>query len=148
MDEAPANHWLVTQYLSMRIISDPSKATSTNMQDDGSHWWGVAKEICNRQATVKSGDERSWAYSSLAELELLGTVYGGADYQGPQNLSRIEERIADHCGQLVQLCGADAFGVQATIRQFRRYHLDSWKMRPEWEALAAAALRALGDAPK
>lgn len=148
MDEAPGNHWLVTQYLSMRVISDPLKQTSINMEDDGAHWWRVAREICNRQATVKSGDERSWAYSSLAELELLGTVFGGADYQGPENLSRTAERIAEYCGQLVQLCGADAFGVQSTIRQFRRYLLDSWKMRPEWEALAAAALHALGDAPE
>jgi hypothetical protein len=146
VDKAPGNHWLVAQYLSMRVVSDPEGA-SKHLEDDDSHWWHVARNICNTLATVASGEARYWAYSSLAELELLGTVYGGADYKGPENLIRVKERIMDCCRQLVQLCGADGFGVQATIRQFRRYRLDSWKLRPEWETLAAAALQALGDAP-
>ncbi len=142
-DEAPGDHWLVTQYLSMRIISEPSQGSSTSPKDECSHWWHVAREICEKHATIKSGEERFWAYSSLAELELLGTVYGGAEYQGADKQRQIEKRITDACAHLVELRGANDFGVQATIRQFRRYLLDSWQKVPEWEALACAALRTL-----
>lgn len=145
MDVEPGNHWLITQYLSMRIVIDSEK-TST-MHDENFHWWRLAREICDTQATVKDGKERSSAYSSLAELELLGTVYGGENYRGAENLKRLEGRITDCCKRLVQLSEHDVFGVQATVRQFRRYCLDSWKIRPEWEALAGAALKALGDMP-
>lgn len=144
MDEAPDNHWLITQYLSMRVVTDPGK-DAVDWGAEGAHWWRVAKEICTRLATVKTGEARFWAYSSLAELELLGSVYGGAEYK---DLEQVAERIKAHCGKLVQLGKAGAFPVRATLRQFQRYHAKTWEVGENWgwRALAAAALTILGDA--
>ncbi len=145
LDEAPDEHWLITQYLSMRAVSDP-EATADTLAAEGYHWWRVAREICDRHATVKSGQARFWAYSSLAELELLGTVYGGADYQGAENLERVAQRIKEYCRQHRQLGKTLDTSVRATYRQLQRYLPDIWKGTEwKWETLATAALSALGD---
>lgn len=82
----------------------------------------------------------------MAELELLGTVYGGAGNQVTERQARITERLAEWCAKLPQSGCPEEFLVQSIIRQFRRYCHPLWhEGRREWAVLAASALQALGD---
>ena len=84
-----------------------------------------------------TGLDRAWLLGTLAELELLGAVYGG-------DRCRTEDartNIAGYCKELCALGLADTFPVESTERQFARY-VRFWP-RDEWTLLAEAAQRAL-----
>lgn len=137
----PCNYWVITQYLSIIAI--------LNREDNGpvlkelAHkygiLWNAARQIVQWQIRKSSGDERAYALSTLAELSLLGVVYGGQD-SDPEAL---ETEIKQHCREMLNELCADAFPIFSTRRQFRRY-LKDWGT-PLWASLAQAALDALGD---
>lgn len=145
MEAAPGNHWHITQYLSMQAILDQAGDAAASLMTNYGHWWRVAKEISHRQLTSNDREEQSWALSSMAELELLGTVYGGL-CDGADGQARTIEWMTEWCAKLLQAGGPDSFLVKSTIRQFRRYRHPTWNEgRKEWGTLAALALKALGD---
>ncbi|MCK7508692.1 MAG: hypothetical protein MZV70_34780 [Desulfobacterales bacterium] len=86
------------------------------------------------------GEAKAWAYGTLAELEMLGVIYGGSDFDG----KKAKEHITEYCREIRDVAGGESFPVFSTRRQFERY-LNIWK-REEWRDLAHAAVEALGEA--
>ena len=139
----PGNHWYITQFLSMKaVLAVESMLSLSELKQEGSHWWRVATEIA-QQELEGSGDKRAWAYSSLIELEVLGRIYGELSNAESAGQSQTLARLLSFCEAFVRLTDGNSFSVQATIRQFRRYH-DYWQ-RPEWDSLVNVALEALGE---
>lgn len=144
----PANHWAITQFLS--LIATPALAATDAllMAATSAHrrWWQTAWQLADWDAASASqGRARAWAHGTLAELELLGAVYAG-DERTPQ--SRLEALVAE-CRRVCEACddadnGEDRFPIASTQRQFQRY-LDHWP-RPQWQELAQAAVATLRDA--
>jgi hypothetical protein len=129
------NHWVMTQYLSLAAIPAlaPDDGALTGLRTEYGKWWLVAWQLAQWQLRTAAITDRVWAHGTLAELELLGAVYGGDAFR-PQ---LAKDRIVEHCRQIREL-SADSFPVLSTQRQFRRY-VDHWS-RTQWEELAQAAL--------
>lgn len=129
------NHWVMTQYLSLAAIPAlaPDEGALSALRTEYGKWWLVAWQLAQWQLRTAAITDRVWAHGTLAELELLGAVYGGDAFQ-PQ-VAR--DRIVEHCRQIREL-STDSFPVLSTQRQFRRY-VDHWS-RMQWEGLAQAAL--------
>jgi hypothetical protein len=139
----PANHWVITQYLSMLAVTRLAEGRDMSGLADGQgHWWRTARQISLWQLPAAAGKDRAWACGTLAELELLGVIYGG----GECKTEEAAEEISRYCREIVAICGPRSFAVQSTARQFRRY-AELWR-RTDWDGLAQAALAALGDAPE
>jgi hypothetical protein len=132
----PVNHWAVTQYLSFRaILSQPEERI--DLVRAHHDWWVAARQIASWQLQTGSRVARAWAYGTLAEIEMLGVVYGGIDV----NHEDTKGRIVEYCGKLRALAGDESFQVLSTRRQFQRY-LDWWRSAA-WNDLAQAAVDAL-----
>jgi len=136
--EAEPNHWVVTQYLSMMAVLAEGDAADRWARDYGP-WWSAARQIAQWELRTASGEHRAWALGTLAELELLGVVYGGPNFEE----AKAQEAIARQCCELVDVVGKDAFPVSSTRRQFLRYR-DTWR-NDRWEELAKAAIAALPE---
>lgn len=134
------NQWVITQYLSMLAVTRHAgnQAMSGLVKDFG-HWWSAAIQISRWQLPTAVGIDRAWAYGTLAELELLGVIFGGEQY----SKNTAEKEIGRYCKEIMEICAPEAFPVRSTARQFRRY-VDIWK-RKEWTALAQTALDFLGN---
>ena len=129
MEVEPANHWVLTQYLSLcAILDEPADHV----------WWIVARQLAKSQLQRDSAADRAWAFGTLAELDLLGTVY--SKDEDADSVS-IQERVVEACSQIRNLTGSDSFHVSSTRRQFQRY-LEWWD-RNEWREVARAAIDAL-----
>ena len=129
MELEPANHWVLTQYLSLcAILDEPADHA----------WWIVARQLAKSQLQRDSTADRAWAFGTLAELDLLGTVY--SKDEDADSVS-IQERVVEACSQIRNLTGSDSFHVSSTRRQFQRY-LEWWD-RSEWREVARAAITAL-----
>ncbi len=100
-------------------------------------WWEGTRRICRLQLSFEKGKVRAWLCSTLAELELLGSVYDEHSYDEAKAASAVEH----YCLMLLAEGDEDRFPVQATERQFRRY-AHAWKSK-KWEALARKALDVL-----
>lgn len=135
----PVNHWVMTQFLSICATPGLSAADSdlTALADQYGRWWLVARQLAEWQLHHAVPKERVWAHGTLAELELLGAIYGGAAFTAREACAR----IAKHCQELCELSSQDTFPVSSTKRQFRRY-IDHWS-RDQWKDLAQAALDTL-----
>lgn len=134
-----ANHWALTQYLSMlAIIKKAQAVVPTGLQDNHDQLWNTARQICRLQLASAAGLERAWLHSSSAELELLGSVYNREKF----NAKDAAEEIARCCKEIVMTCSQDPFPIQSTIRQFRRY-AEIWP-DVSWNELAEKAICALG----
>ena len=135
----PTNHWAMTQFLS--ICATPMLAADdaalTELSTRYSRWWLVARQLAEWQLHSAAVNDRVWAHGTLAELELLGAVYGGADFDD----AAARAAVLQHCAQIRDLASPDPFPVFSTKRQFRRY-TDQWA-RPGWAPLADAALAVL-----
>jgi hypothetical protein len=135
----PVNHWVTTQFLSMAaspaLADSDSKIAGLGKEYDS--WWVVARQLAQWQLRSAKDLDRAWAHGTLAELELLGALYGGKAF----NLNSARNSIVDHCRSIRELSAQDPFPVSSTQRQFRRY-LDHWS-RKQWDVLAQAALDAL-----
>ncbi len=133
----PANHWVLTQYLSMMAVLGGNDAARRLASDFGS-WWTAARQLASWQLRKATGVPRAWALGTLAELELLGAIYA-RDFDP----SRARDAIVDLCEELCRLVGKDAFPVSSTRRQFLRY-LDPWES-DSWTDLAKAAVAVLPE---
>lgn len=138
----PCNHWVITQYLSIIAIlnRDNDGPVLKELAHKYGILWNAARQIVEWQIRKSSGDERAYAFSTHAELSLLGSVYGGQTID-PETL---EADITYYCKEMLNELCSDAFPIISTRRQFRRY-LKHWNT-PLWASLAEAALDALGDA--
>ncbi len=140
----PANHWAITQFLSLIVTPAiaPTEAEVVTAASTHRRWWQAAWQLAEWDAgTTSGGRARAWAHGTLAELELLGAVYA-ADERTPEARS---EAVMTECRRLCEVCdddlNEDRFPVASTLRQFRRY-IENWP-RPQWLALAQAAVDVL-----
>jgi hypothetical protein len=95
----PANHWVLTQFLS--LAATPALATGkdepSKLVSDYGRWWMVARQLAEWQLRSSTVLDRVWAHSTLAELHLLGAIYGGTAYteaEATQTSSIIVARYA------------------------------------------------------
>jgi hypothetical protein len=133
----PCNHWVLTQYLSMvAILSD---SIANDLSTEFSKSWVAACQIAEWQSMNLTGEDRVWAFSTLAELALLGSIYAGKE--GFDN-KQAKVEIKRCCKEMLNLSGPNAFSICSTRRQFKRY-LTYWK-KSEWNGLAEEALKVLG----
>lgn len=140
LEAEPFNHWVITQYLSMTAVLAPGDVGHALVEDYGG-WWNAARQIAEWDLRKAVGERRAWALATLAELELLGSIYKGPTF-APEEARKAIERF---CREIHDAVDRGAFPVFSSRRQFRRY-IEDWP-RPEWKDLAHAAVAALGDAP-
>lgn len=142
----PNNHWVITQYLSIRAILINSDEESDQLQDELHTWWVAAKQISHWQYENATGESRAWSLATLAELELLGSIYCNQRI----SLKTRTKQIVRCCRELVKSVGPGTFPVFSTRRQFKRYQ-DFWakqedlKVHKDWVKLSQAAIEELGD---
>jgi hypothetical protein len=135
----PANHWVITQYLSLRAVLAGKDEAGLLARGCGD-WWIAGRQMALWELRSATGEKKAWAHGTLAELEMLGAVYAVA--KGEKKGAK--GRVVEHCRALRDLGGRESFPVLSTARQFRRY-LDCWK-RDAWQDLAEAAVAALEEA--
>ncbi len=138
MEADPANHWVITQYLSLRAIL-AGKKEQRSIPGEDCDWWITARQTALRDIRSASDKNKIWAHGTLAELEMLGTIYS----QEKTGKDEVKSRVVEYCKAICDLAGSNSFYASSTRRQFQRY-LDYWK-RDEWNDLAAAAIKALGE---
>lgn len=139
IEAEPSNHWVITQYLSMLAVKNRAEdGDMTELVKEYGHWWFTARQISGWHLLTKSGEDLAWACGTLAELEMLGALYGGEDFDRQE----AKEEITRYCGQILQICGPQGFPVESTARQFRRY-VEIWQ-HEKWDDLAKTALAAFG----
>jgi hypothetical protein len=134
----PKKHWVTTQYLSLLAIL-AEEGHYAELAKQYSSCWTAAQWIATQELQKASKETKAWALGTLAELELLGVVYGGPTFDREQ----AKKTIMAYCREIYTVVGSDAFPVYSTRRQFQRY-ITYWP-RTEWTGLAAAAVQALGD---
>ena len=142
------NFWVITQYLSMIAVSRLAeeknqkgrkhKAPPADLPRELGDWWSAARQICRWELPTATGDDRAYIYGTLAELELLGRIYG-QDFDE----AAAQEEIRRCCKEILAVRARDTFPVQSTLRQFRRY-VNIWVWEG-WSALAEAACDTLSD---
>lgn len=135
----PVNHWVMTQFLS--ITATPALAAvdppSAVLSPEYRRWWLVACQLAQWQLRSAAAIDRVWAHGTLAELELLGSIYGDNVFAA----EAARASIVCHCQEICELSTQDPFPVLSTQRQFRRY-IEHWP-RDQWNDLARAALEVL-----
>jgi hypothetical protein len=134
----PVNHWVMTQYLSMRAVLAGTEGQKALAREFG-QWWSTVRQIALWELSGASGESKAWAHGTLAEIEMLSVIYR----EGELDREDVNRLIIEHCRAICDLSVKDPFPVHSTRRQFRRY-LDFWK-RDEWQDLAAAAVEALSQ---
>jgi hypothetical protein len=102
-------------------------------------WWVTARQLAQWQLQYAEGIDRIWAQGTLAELELLGAVYQGAQFDA----AAARETIVELCQNICAATPADGFPRLSTLRQFRRY-ARYWQ-REGWDNVVAKAIAALED---
>jgi hypothetical protein len=135
---SPVNHWAITQHLSLRAVlarpDEHAKLASTLGND-----WQAARQIATWALREARGEKEAWALGSLAELELLASVFAG----GAFDRQRSQEEIGRLCRRICDTVTDDAFPVFSTRRQFERY-LKFWR-QDTWTDLAQIACDLLPD---
>lgn len=138
LEADPVNHWVVTQYLSMlAVLADPDGYGK--LATEFGCAWTAARQIARWELRGSAGEKEAWALGTLAELELLGSVYAGAEFDPRQSTNEIRRQ----CLRICESVGDDAFPIFSTRRQFQRY-LDHWP-RDVWNSLAKAAVDSLPE---
>lgn len=127
VDKLRVSQWVLTQYLSLSAVLGQSADPVL---------WSTARQLVEDQLDLGNESDQAWANATLAELELLATMYGDGTAR-----DKICERVVHHCHEIRRLMGDESFHVFSTRRQFQRY-LDWWK-RDEWQDIARAAIDAL-----
>ncbi len=142
LETDPTNHWAATQFLS--VCSTPAllpEGGEAALRERYGDWWRAARQVAEWQLRGSAGEARAWALGTLAELDLLGSVYQGRGYKAGE----AAQRVAESCRQIVESVGPQAFAVSSTRRQFQRY-LKNWP-HARWQRLAEAAVQALTPEP-
>jgi len=128
------HHWVATQALSIGAVLGGVPDVST---------FSLARELAGRDLLRGSPEGQAWAHGTLAELEMLGLYHlRDAPRAAGTTAEAVRDSVVKHCRAIVDLMGPASFHVHSTRRQFQRY-VDVWK-RPEWDAIAGAAVVALG----
>ena len=136
LEADPVNHWVITQYLSLWAVL-AGKDDRASLAEEYGGWWITTRQIASWQLRNASGEEKAWAHGTLAELEMLGGIYGGPKF----NREEAKQRIVEHCRAICDLAGSEEFTLLSTRRQFQRYLV--WWKRDEWQDLATVAIAAL-----
>jgi len=146
VESSPNNYWAMTQFLSIRAVQVPKSGDAeTELVTKYRIWWMAAHTAAQMQRETTTGRDQAWAYSTLAELELLGTVY---DARGYRHTARVRTSIESLCKELLKCVEPGDFAICSTLRQFKRY-VDYWSDdRPIWKDLAQAAIEILEPAAK
>jgi hypothetical protein len=134
----PVNHWVITQYLSLRAVLAGKDECGSLAREYGD-WWIAARQIALWELRSTSGEGEAWAHGTLAELEMLGIIYAGPGSEREE----VKRRVIQHCRTICDLVGQESFPVFSTRRQFERYR-DWWK-RDEWQDVAEVAVKALEE---
>jgi CHAT domain len=135
----PANHWLLTQYLSIIAIrkrADGAEALHTLSEKYGTTL-SAALEMTYWKKGLCSGGDKVYVLATLAELTLLKTVY----HPDKASMAGLRSSIQDYCKDMLLEPLDDKFPIFSTQRQFARYLLE-WKS-DIWKDLAQAAVDAL-----
>jgi hypothetical protein len=138
LDANPVNHWVITQFLSMLAILAEPKDYGTlahGFRND----WVAARQIASWELRGATGEKQAWALGTLAELELLGSVFAGGSFDPESSKAEIRRL----CVRICEAVTDDAFPVFSTRRQFGRY-LEHWR-QDIWTDLAEVACEALPD---
>ena len=130
------NHWVLTQFLSLNAVHASRSYEGAVLSD----WWTVARSIAQQQCHDTDAASKAWAFSTLAEIELLGFAFG--NYSAGQ-AAEVTARVTHYCHMIAEIMGEDSFHVRATRRQFERYARCWSADKPQWQQITAAALRAL-----
>lgn len=135
----PTNHWAITQFVSIAAtpLLMPDDQALELVREQYGAWWSSARQIAAWQLPATQGRDRAWVLGTLAELELLASVYEGRAFRVREACERIERA----CREILDCVGPDDFAVASTRRQLQRY-LDAWK-HPRWDALAQAGEKVL-----
>lgn len=141
----PANHWVITQYLSMRAVLTNTDTEAALLTKELMNWWVAVKQSTHWQETTNT--EKVWALATRVELELLASTYD-EHYNRTKTRKEIK-RISHELIKAVHSTELGTFPIFSTCRQFKRYRED-WnkgepKYRKEWETLAQTALDVLGE---
>lgn len=141
IESDPTNHWVITQFVSIAAV--PSLMSTSTAEDlvrtRYGPWWNASRQIARWQVNAHARLDQAWAHGTLAELELLGSVYEGPGHDAVA----ARQRITESCCEIVRLIGPDSFAVNSTRRQFTRY-INDWA-HPRWTGHAQAALEALNE---
>jgi len=137
LEAEPVNHWVITQFLSMVAVLARNAAERAKLADEYGFVWLAARQIAQWDLKRVNGTKAAWALGTLAELEMLGCVFGGKAHRKREALIDLR----NHCERLVEAAGDDTFPVFSTRRQFKRY-LEDWQQEA-WAELAKAAVDAL-----
>ena len=138
----PTNHWVITQYLSMRAVLLNTNIEAEQLKSELSHWWIAVKQTALWQYNSATSTEKVWALATQAEQELLGSTF---DEHYDRNKTKKEiKRLCQELVDTVELTDLGPFPIFSTCRQFKRYR-DDWSSgdptyRKEWAILAKAAL--------
>jgi hypothetical protein len=130
------NHWAITQFLSLNAVHANRSGEDLVLSD----WWTVARSVALQQSRDTDATSKAWAFSTLAEIELLGFAFG--NYSVAQT-TEVTVRVAQYCRAIAEIMGEDSFHVRATRRQFERYARWWSADKPQWQQIIAAALQAL-----
>ena len=132
------NHWAITQFLSLNAVHANRSGEDLVLSD----WWTVARSVALQQSRDTDATSKAWAFSTLAEIELLGFAFG--NYSVAQ-ITEVTVRVAQYCRAIAEIMGEDSFHVRATRRQFERYARWWSADKPQWQQITAAALQALPE---
>jgi len=143
----PTNHWVITQYLSMRAVLINTEAEAELLAKELKNWWIAVKQTALWQYTSASSMDKIWALATRAELELLGATYD-ENYQRSKTKKELT-RLCKELLDLIQSADLNTFPIFSSCRQFKRYR-DDWSddepgYRKEWGLLAKTAIEALGE---
>ncbi|MBQ0942856.1 CHAT domain-containing protein [Ideonella sp. 4Y16] len=133
--EEPHNHWVSTQYLSMGVIAARGdKAALAALVSAGKLRWELTTQLARLEQLSAKGKDLAWAWGTVAELTMLGSVYAGRQFR----LGQAQNTITEACQAIIASAGSDPFPVQSTRRQFQRY-CEQWA-DDRWSALAQLAV--------
>lgn len=137
-----ANHWLLTQYLSVIAIRNRKDDTAglQKLSEKYGTTWCAALEMTSWKLSQSSGKDKVYVLATLAELTLLNAVY----HPDKADINSLRASIKQYCKAMLDEPLADRFPILSTKRQFSRYLLE-WKS-PIWQDLAQTAVEALTEA--
>ena len=116
-------------------------ADVTTLASERGPWWVAARQIATWQKERADPAQRVWALVTLAELELLGTVYAGANF----DVAVACQTIDALCREVREQTRGQDFPRFSALRQFRRYAND-WES-DTWKKCAEAAISVLDEQP-
>jgi hypothetical protein len=140
IDDARFN-WTASQYLALNAVltrATPGESRVASALDRDTY--AICRRLAERDLENPDRELRAWAHGTLAELELLSSVYNASSPSRD-----ITERVLRHCRSIVSLMGWNSFHAESTRRQFQRY-ADGWlspSATNEWQEVAGKAVEAL-----